>query len=79
MSRSLRNQDKKASFIRVDGNRALVRSYEYMKTCHNMNKLVQTTGGDKSSLNGKGESPNTALANIKRAILLISSHNKELW
>ena len=50
-----------------------------MKTCHNMNIIVQTTGGDASSINGKSESPNTTLANITRALLLNSIHNKELW
>ena len=38
--------------------------------------IVQTTGGDEYSLNGKGEIPITTLANITRALLLKSSHNK---
>ena len=50
-----------------------------MKTFHTMNIIVQTTGGDASSLNGKGESPNKTLANITRALLLNSSQKKELW
>ena len=50
-----------------------------MSTCHSMNIIVQTTGGDASSLNGKSESPNKTLANITRDILLNSSHKKELW
>ena len=41
--------------------------------------IVQTTGGDASSLNDKSESPNKTLANITRALLLNSSHKKELW
>ena len=49
-----------------------------MKTCHNMNIIVQNTGGNDSSLNGKSEIPNKTLANITRAILLNSSHKKEL-
>ena len=44
-----------------------------------MNTIVQTTGGYASSLNGKSESPNNTLANITRALLLNSSHKKELW
>ena len=44
-----------------------------------MNIIVQTTGGDASSLNGKSESPNNTLDNITRAIFLISIHKKELW
>ena len=49
-----------------------------MKTCHNMKIIVQTTGGDAYSLNGKSESPNKKLANITIALLLNSSHKKEL-
>ena len=41
-----------------------------------MNIIVQTTGGDASSINGKNESPNKTLGNITRAILLNSSHKK---
>ena len=41
-----------------------------MKACHNMNFIVQTTGGDASSINGKIESPNKTLANITGALLL---------
>ena len=47
------NQDKKVAFIRVDEDGALPRSSEFMRTCHKMNIIVQTTGGDASSLNGK--------------------------
>ena len=42
-----------------------------------MNIIVQTTGGDTSSINGKIESHNKALSNIKIALLLNSSHKKE--
>ena len=44
-----------------------------------MNIIVQTTGGDESSINIKFESPNKKLANIKIAILLNSSNKKEPW
>ena len=44
-----------------------------MKTYHNMNIIVETTGGDKYSLNDKIEIPNETLANITRALLLNSS------
>ena len=50
---TLRNQDKKVAFIRVDEDGALSRSSEFMRTCHNMNIIVQTSGGDASYLNGK--------------------------
>ena len=40
-----------------------------MKIFHNMNKIVQTTGGDASSINAKNEIPNKTLANITRALL----------
>ena len=44
-----------------------------------MNIIVQTTGGDEYSLNGKSESPNKRLANITRAHLLNSIHKEEIW
>ena len=41
-----------------------------------MNIIVQTTGGDASSLHGNSKSSNKTLANITRALLLKSSHKK---
>ena len=41
-----------------------------MKTCHNMNIIVQTTGGDAYSINGKSEISNKAIYNIRRDLLL---------
>ena len=73
---TLRNQDKKVAFIIVDEDVALARSSEFMKKSHNMNIIVQTTGVDASSLNGKSESPNKTPANITGALLLSSSHRK---
>ena len=70
----LRNQDKKVAFIRVDEYGALARYSVFMKTYHNMNIIVQTTGGYASFLNGKSESPNKTLANITRALLTNSNH-----
>ena len=49
----LRNKDKEVSLIWVDEGGVLVRSSEFMKRLKNMNIIVQTTGGDASSLNGK--------------------------
>ena len=72
----MRNQDNKVSFIRVDEDGALERSSEFMKTCHNMNIIVQTTGGYASYLNGKSESLDKTLANTTRALILKSSHKK---
>ena len=37
------NQDKKVAFIPVDEDGALEISPEFMKTCHNINIIVQTT------------------------------------
>ena len=76
---TLRNQDKKLVFIRVDKYEDQARSSEFMKTCYNMNIIVQNTGGDASSLNGKFKSSDKTLFNITRALLLNSSHKKELW
>ena len=73
---SLINQDKKVVFIGVDEYGALEIYSEFMKTCQIMNIIVQTTGRDKSSLNGKSESPDNKLANTMKAILLNSSQKK---
>ena len=50
-----------------------------MWTCHNMNIIVQTTGGYEYSLDGESEIQNKTLANITRYFLLKSDHNKEIW
>ena len=50
-----------------------------MKICHIINIIVQNTGQYASSINDKSESPNKTLANITRALILKSSHKKELW
>ena len=76
---TFRNQYNKDAFVRFDENGALARSSEPMKTCQNMNNIVQTTGGDTYYINGKSEIPNKTLSNITRALLLNSSHKKELW
>ena len=44
--------NKKVALVRVDGDGAVARSSEFMKTYHNMNIIVQTTGGYASSFNG---------------------------
>ena len=67
---TLRNQDKKVALIRVDEDGAPSISSELMRTCHNMNIIVQTTGGYASSLNDKSKSPNKKIANITRALLM---------
>ena len=73
---TLINQDKKVAFIRVDEYGALARYSEFMKTCHNMNIKVQTTGGYASSISGKSEIPDKTLANNTRALIMNSSHKK---
>ena len=50
---TLRNQDKEFAFIRVDEYGELARYSDFMKTCHNINIIVQTAGGYASYLNGK--------------------------
>ena len=76
---TLRNHDKKVALIWVDEDGSLAIYYEFTRTCHNMNTIVQTTGGDASSLNGKSENPNNKLANITRYLILKSIHKKEIW
>ena len=73
---TLLNQGKKVSFNLVDEDGALARSSEFMRTCNNMNIIVQIIGGDAYYLNGKIENPNNTIANITRDPLLISIHNK---
>ena len=75
---TLRNQDNKVTFIRADVDVSLARSSEFMKTCHNMNIIVQTIDGDAFSINGKSEIQNKTFANITRGLILDSSHKKEL-
>ena len=41
-----------------------------------MNTIVQTKGGDASSINGESKIPNKTLANITRALILNSSQKK---
>ena len=67
---ALSNQDNKFAFIRVDEDGALPRYSEFMKTCHNMNIIVQTTGEDAYYIHGKSESPNKILANMTIDLLL---------
>ena len=44
-----------------------------------MKVIVQTTGGDASSLNEKTETPNKTIDNITETLLLNSSQKKQLW
>ena len=76
---TLRNQDKKVAFIRVVEYGALIRYSESMKTCHNMNIIVQNTSGYASSINGKSEIPNQKIGNINKALLVNSIQKKEPW
>ena len=56
---------------------SLAKYPKFLKTCHNMNTIVQTTGGYESSLNGNSETPNKALDNTTEALLMNSSHKKK--
>ena len=76
---TLRNHYKKVVFIWVDEDVALARYSDYVNTCHNINIIVQNTGGCLSSLIGKIKTPNKTLDNITRALLLKASNKKELW
>ena len=71
-----RKQNEKFSFIPVAENGAPAIFFEFIKTCHNMNIRVQTSGEDASCFNGKSEIFNMTLANITRDLLLNSSNNK---
>ena len=79
MVATFRNQDKKVAFIRVDEYGALERYSEFVRTCHNINIIVQTIGGDESSLNCNRKITNKTLYNIIRVLLTNSSHKKKLW
>ena len=50
---SLRNQDNKVEFIRVDEDGSLSISSEFVKIFQNMNIIFQTIDEYSSSLNGK--------------------------
>ena len=52
-------------------------SSEFVSTYHNMNIIVQTTGGGESLLNGKIEILNKTLDNITRAPI-VNSEKKNL-
>ena len=73
---TLKNQDKKVVFIRVDEDKAISKFSEFMNTYNNMNIIGQTIGGGTYSINGKSKIPNKTLANIKIAIILNSSNDK---
>ena len=73
-----RKQDKKVAFIRVDEYVALAGYSKLINTCHNMNTIVQNTGGDASPLNGKTKIPNDTHDNITISLLLKPSNKKEL-
>ena len=66
------------AFIRVDEDGALTRSSEFVRNCHKMKILVQKSGGDASSLNGKSEITNKTPVNVTRALIVNSSHEKKL-
>ena len=67
---TLMNQDKKVAFIWVDEYVTLAIYSIFIKTCKNMNIIVQTTGGDASYLNVKIKITNKKFDNITRALLL---------
>ena len=73
---TLRNNDRKFAFIRVDEYGSLEKPSELMKTFHNMDIIVQTKGGYASSLNGKIEIPHKTLANTTRSFPLKSINKK---
>ena len=74
----LKNWNKKVASIRVDEYTELARSSEYMTTCHNMNIIIQNSGGDASSLNDKSRICNKKIGDVTRALLLNSRYKKEL-
>ena len=68
MINTLINKYKKMEFIQVEKDGAPERYSECMRTFHNMNIMVQTTGGDTSPLNRKNEIPNKTLDNTRNKI-----------
>ena len=76
---AFRNQDKKVTFVQVDEDGAMSRSSEFMNTCHNINIIYQTMGGDSYSRHGTSKSLNNTISNITGALLLNSSHKKDIW
>ena len=66
----MRKQDHKVALIQVEEGGALEKSSEFMRTCHDMNIIVQTTDGYAYSINSKMESPNKTLYNITRELIL---------
>ena len=72
----LSNQYKKVAFIQIYEYGELARSSDFMRTCHKMNIIVQTTSRDASSINWKNEIPNKTLDNITRYLLMNSIHKK---
>ena len=75
---TLSNWDTKVAFIQVDEDGALEIYSEFMNTCHNMNIMVKTTGGDASLLSVKSEIHNETLADITKDLILNSIHKKEI-
>ena len=73
---SLSNMDNKFVFILVYEDGALARSYEFMRTCHNMYVIVQTIGGYASSIDAKSESLNMTLSDTEIALILNSNNMK---
>ena len=49
------------------------------KKCNNINTIDQIKGGDNSIINRKLEITNKACFNMKRYLLLSSSHKTNLW
>ena len=66
----LSNQGNRVSFLQVGRYVSLALFSEFIRACHNMNIIVQTTGGDASSINGKTEIPTNTLANTTRDLLM---------
>ena len=75
----LRNKYKKVAFGSVDEDGAFEIYSKFILACHKMNIIVQTTGGDESSINVNIKTPNKSLENNTRSLLMKSIHNKELW
>ena len=60
----------KVAFIRVNEEGELARYSEFIRTYHNTNIIVQTTGGDEYKINGKIDIPKKTLDNITSDLLL---------
>jgi len=66
--------------IRTDGDGALAQSSEFRRMClHNHGYVVEPTGPDTSSQNGRAERPHRTFADMVRCLLYTAGLGTEFW